>query len=193
MSLEGLNPTAITSLSLGCLPGLSSLAGLSALQCLRELRIETCAGITSLGPLSRLPSLQDLVIGHRKHVPSLVGVMVTHLGLPCVDSLAGTQTLASCLKSLSCGSLHDLKGVEELTELQKVELRWGGFTSLQPLAVLQHLRELTVLGCGGVVESILVLPHFPPSGSINVIGSRVTVVVLAGGVHMAVGSGPVCC
>jgi hypothetical protein len=188
ISLEGLNPTALTSSSLGHLPKISSLAELTVLQCLHELHVSPDLRITSLEPLSQLPNLQSLIIDNGEQVPSLAGVSITHLGLVDVDSLAGTQSLASCLKSLSCNRLQNLQGVQELTGLQKVELERGMFTSLQPLAVLQHLRELKVNGCSKVVEhgGILMLPHFPSTGSISMSGSRVTDVGLAGGVHREV-------
>jgi hypothetical protein len=58
ISLEGLNPTALTKLTLEGLPNVSSVAGLSGLQCLRELIIGWgCEGITSLEPLSHLQHL----------------------------------------------------------------------------------------------------------------------------------------
>jgi hypothetical protein len=64
ISLEGLNATALISLSLGNLPGITSLARLSGLQCLRSLRIDgDVPGTTDLEPLSHLASLQDLAIG----------------------------------------------------------------------------------------------------------------------------------
>jgi hypothetical protein len=188
VSLEGLNPTVLTSLCLRQLPNVSSLAGLSGLQCLRELRIEGGVGITSLEPLSQLISLRDLAI---EDLPSLAGVgnSITGLSLVHVSSLAGTQSLGSCLRSLSCSELASLEGVEVLTGLQKVELIGGSCTSLQPLAGLQNLRELRVnYGhyCPDVLDSILVLPHFDPAGSIKIERSRVKEVVLAGGVHRAV-------
>jgi hypothetical protein len=187
MSLEGLNPTGLTSLSLHELPQVSSLAGLLGLQCLRELRIEGGVGITSLEPLSQLVSLRDLAIENQE-LPSLAGVgnSITGLRLLGVSSLAGIQSLGSCLRSLYFDELQSLEGVEALSGLQKVQLVHGNFTSLQPLAGLQHLRKLSVDMWAEVVDSILELPHFDPAGSISIGASTVKGVVLAGGVHMAV-------
>jgi hypothetical protein len=130
--------------------------------------------------------LRDLAIEGREQLPSLAGLGITHLKLMRVKSLAGMQSLRSCLRSLSCCTLHSLEGIEELTGLQKVELEDGDFTSLQPLAMLQHLRELRVVWCSEVVESVLVLPSFDVAGSIGISDSSVKEVVLAGGVRMAV-------
>jgi hypothetical protein len=187
VSLEGLKSTALTSLSLSELPSITSVEGLLGLQCLQKLCIWGGVGdITSLEPLSQLASLRGLAIEGREQLPSLAGLGITHLKLRRVKSLAGTQSLRSCLKSLSCCRLHSLEGIEVLTGLQKVELEDGDFTSLQPLAMLQHLRELRVVWCSEVVESVLVLPSFDIAGSIEIKDSSVKEVVLAGGVRMAV-------
>lgn len=95
VSLEGLNPTGLTSLSLGALPQVSSLAGLSWLQCLQELRVEGGVGITSLEPLSQLASLRALDISNLE-LPSLAGVgnNITGLTLHSVISLTSLQPLA---------------------------------------------------------------------------------------------------
>ena len=175
-SLAGVS-MGLTSLHLDTVPGASNMAGVEALGQLQQLDIRLC-GLTSLQPLAGLSKLRTLVVSERGDGAHLV-------------SLEGIEGLSSCLGRLrleGCWALSSLVGLEKLSGLQELSVRSCGVTSLQPVAELraEGLTMLSVTHCRHVKEEVPELPHIQPTADVEVYGSVVGKVVLAGGVSKAV-------
>ena len=172
-SLEGLG-VPLTSLKLGTLRDLKSMAGIEAAVGLQQLSIRGCS-ITSLQSLAALKSLASLLVSED-------GVDVGHL-----VSLEGIEGLSSCLEKLTlvkCSRLSSLVGLEKLSVLRLLTVRGCGINSLQPVADMSvSLSTLIVEGCKNVQEDVQELPeiHLTTFGKIS--ESNVKKVLVAGKVH----------
>jgi hypothetical protein len=180
----------------------SNLQPLSTLQQLEVLYLggRACAA-TSLQGLAGLSNLKVLTIdfdsdgswgGMLRSLdgisPGVVEFTVLHHH-PNLLSLAGIECCTS-MEKLSlrwCGvsSLQPLRGLSSLKSLEVIYC--DGLSSLQPLSQLgEGLQMLEVSGCGGVQEEVLELPHVQPTADLDIGGSNLKEVVLAGGVRRAV-------
>ena len=185
-SLKGLS-AGVTSLHLDGTWSLHSLAGIEGGVLLQELEL-SCYRVTSLQPLATLSKLRVVSIrdfsGPVREVSS--------------SSMELFQASSSSLQSLSfydCGGLDfydygglsSLQGVEKLTVLEALILSdCTTRMSLKPLSSLASgLTKLHIVGCSGVVEEFLELPHIQPTADVKVADSVVREMVLAGGVWRA--------
>jgi Leucine-rich repeat (LRR) protein len=168
-SLEGIG-SGVAELSIRGASDLVSLAGIEGCSSLKHLFLEGCR-LSSLPPLGGLSSLERL-----------------SLSMCRLTSLRGL--CGSTLQSLSlryCSYLTDLCGIEQLTALKELEIASCGVTSLQPLSLLgEGLQNLSVHDCRRVQEVVLELPHIQPKAKVEVWGTGMRQVVLAGGVSIAV-------
>jgi hypothetical protein len=170
-NLEGIS-SGVTSLFMAEMESPMNLAGIEGCTSMKSLGLLRCC-VSSLQPLRGLTSMDDLYVTEC-----------------CVTSLEGIESM-SLLQSLSlytCTSLTHLSEVKHVSALTMLEV-WScdGVTSLQPLSHLgKGLQKLSVLGCEGVQEEVLELPHVQPTAVVEVMDNSVKEVVLAGGVRKAV-------
>jgi Leucine-rich repeat (LRR) protein len=170
-SLEGISP-GVVNVSIKNAPDLVTLAGIDSCESMEKLSFLHC-GVSSLQPLRSLSSIKELIIT-RCSITSLEGLY--------------SMSLQS-LRMQHCSSLTQLSGVEHLPALESLEVIHCGVTSLQPLCLLgEGLQKLSVYGCKGVQEEVLVLPRVRPTADVQVCFSNVKDVVLAGGVQRVVES-----
>jgi hypothetical protein len=169
-SLEGIS-AGVVEFSVMFAPGLLSLAGIEGCTSMGNLSLSYC-GVSSLQPLRGLSSIKQLL-----------------LCKCCLTNLEGLNSMSlQFLTVQECSSLTQLSGVEHLSCLKRLGvLDCGNVTSLQPLSQLgECLQGLSVIGCQGVREEVLQLPHVQHTADVRMTQSNVREVVLAGGLRRVV-------
>jgi Leucine-rich repeat (LRR) protein len=180
ISLEGISP-GVKEVSIVDAPNLMGLTGIEICTSMETLTLCKC----------HVPSLQPL-----KGLSQLKEVKVSKCGMTSLAGLNSSSLLS--LRLDYCGTLFRLSGVEHLSALKSLEVvqcRYVG--SLQPLSQLgKGLQLLAILGCNGVQEEVLELPHVQPTAEVHVLCAPVREVVLAGGSivlkPLRAGSGLIC-
>jgi hypothetical protein len=151
---------------------LVSLFGIQRYSRMKSLVLDDCV-VSSLQPLSSLSSLERL--------------QVSGCGISSLEGLSGM--LSTSLRSLqvdSCSNLTNVSGIEQLKALESLKVFACGVTGLQPLCQLGGgIGYLSVSDCSEVQEVVLELPQVQPTAHVEISGSGVREVVLAGGVIRA--------
>ncbi len=160
-------------------PNLANFRPLLALRHLRELRLQSCAGIGDLPPLADLPALRHLdLMNSPEHfkklpeLPQLRSLSLSHSRTLTDISPVARLTGLERLDLSTCEALRDLTPLASLSRLRQLDLSDCNVTDISALAAASTLTELDITYCEGLSD-LSCLSVLPGLVSLRV-GSRVS-------------------